>query len=122
MSSNYPKFREIIRQKLFKIINILIDLIYGIFHYFVKHENWCIRYASAVEIISAVIFNTLDVFQIHCNLCSKKNSVEFKLNEEEINDEVVKKIEILQIEKEALAFSFGYIKFIYIGSSNIINC
>lgn len=102
MFSNCSKFSEIICQKIFKIINILIDLMFGIFHYFVKHENWYIRYANIIKFISTAIFNTLDIFQVHCSCCSNKNSEKDKLNDDKINKELDKRIANLELEKEIL--------------------
>ena len=104
MSSNCKRCSEIISQKLFRLINILIDLIFGIFHYFMKQEDWYLRYASVVKFISTAIFNALDAFQIRCLCCcgSNQSSKEEELDEEDVEKQINKKLDALKLKKKLL--------------------
>ena len=95
---------EILHEKLFRFLNILIDVIFGIFHYFMKREDWPIRYASVVKFISTGIFNALDAFQIRCrcSCCLKKSAQEDSIDDEKMEAELDEKFTKLQTKKEIL--------------------
>lgn len=108
MSSKCKKCCQIISQKLFRLINILIDLMFGIFHYFVKREDWYLRYASVVKFISSAIFNTLDMFQVRCCCCccclkeSSQEDLDEMMDDETMVEELDKKTKDLLREKTIL--------------------
>ena len=90
---------KIFCQKIYKIINIIIDLVFGFFHLFAKEEEWHLRMANACKFIGTAFFNTLDTFQTFCPSfsCSKKKSIlEQKI--EELNQDIQK----LETEKTIL--------------------
>ena len=93
MSSNYKNSSMITRQKLFRIIDIFIELMVGIFLYFMEREDWYLKYATIAKFISTAIFKAMNLFHIsfHC-CCPSKQSIQ----EDLIKDE---KMEILIVEK-----------------------
>ena len=102
MSSNYKNSSMITRQKLFRIIDIFIELMVGIFLYFMEREDWYLKYATiakfvfhnkVAKFISTAIFKAMNLFHIsfHC-CCPSKQSIQ----EDLIKDE---KMEILIVEK-----------------------
>ena len=100
MNQIFAKCLHILRQKIYKIINILIDLAFGIFHFFVKHENWYIRYANMVKFIATAFFNTLDIFQTLCRCC--RRSEKKPIDNGTINEVLDNQIENLQFERSVL--------------------
>lgn len=105
MNSKCKRCFHIICQRLFKLINILIDLIFGIFHYFMKDEEYHLRYASVAKFTSAAILSTLDVFQVPCDCCcccSKKQSQENQSEDELLKDHIDGEINILEIKNNVL--------------------
>ena len=106
MNSKCKRCFHIICQRLFKLINILIDLIFGIFHYFMKDEEYHLRYASVAKFTSAAILSTLDVFQVPCDCCccccSKKQSQEGQSQYEILNAHIKGEINILRIKNNVL--------------------
>lgn len=81
---------------------------FGIFHYFVKREDWYLRYASVVKFISSAIFNTLDMFQVRCCCCccclkeSSQEDLDEMMDDETMVEELDKKTKDLLREKTIL--------------------
>lgn len=81
---------------------------FGIFHYFVKSEDWYLRYASVVKFISSAIFNTLDMFQVRCCCCccclkeSSQEDLDEMMDDETMVEELDKKTKDLLREKTIL--------------------
>ena len=59
MHPKYAKCLEILCQKILRVINVLIELMLGIFHFFLKYEDWYIRYDIIAKFISTAFFNLL---------------------------------------------------------------
>ena len=100
------KFCKISYQNLFKIINILIDLVFVIFHCVVNDEDCYIRCANILKFLATSITNIIEIFQdlfwySFCYLCSKEVSKE-DLAIETVNEEYKEKIKKLRREKKAL--------------------
>ena len=81
---------------------------FGIFHYFVKREDWYLRYASVVKFTSSAIFNTLDMFQVRCCCCccclkgSSQEDLDEMMDDETMVEELDKKTKDLLREKTIL--------------------
>ena len=97
---------KILPQRIFKLINILIDLIYGIFHYFVKEEESYLRYVNVGKFTSAAVLNSLDLFQINCHCCCgleiKTQEAQKKSNEKIMLEKIDGEIKDLQLKNGIL--------------------
>lgn len=90
-------------QEIFKLITILIDLAYGIYHFFLKEEEAKIRYANMVKFISTAFFKTLDTFKTFCcSSCFSKKKSGTNLDYEDILEELDYEIDRLTSKKDIL--------------------
>ena len=90
-------------QEIFKLITILIDLAYGIYHFFLKEEEAKIRYANMVKFISTAFFKTLDTFKTFCcSSCFSKKKSGRNLDYEDILEELDYEIDRLTSKKDIL--------------------
>jgi len=88
-------------QEIFKLITILIDLAYGIYHFFLKEEEAKIRYANMVKFISTAFFKTLDTFKTFCcSSCFSKKKSGTNLDYEDILEELDYEIDRLNSKKD----------------------
>ena len=104
MSSNYKSSSMIIRQKLFRIIDIFIEFMVGIFLSFMEREDWYLKYATVAKFISTAIFNAMNWFHIrfHCYCLSKQSIQEDLIKDEKMEILIDEKLKKLRLKKAIL--------------------
>ena len=95
---------DTLREKLFRFLIILIDVSFGLFHFFMKKEDRPIRYASVFKFISTGVLNALDALQIKCRClcCIRKSAEEEPIDDEKMAAKLDEKLSKLQSKKEIL--------------------
>ena len=87
------EFVEMLRKKMFKFINIILDIIFGIYHFFSKDEPTHLRITSFIKFNVTALFNFFDAFEIRCK-CPKKR----KFSKSEVIREAKKILEQKKFE------------------------
>ncbi len=67
------KCLEILILKIFRILVIIIDLAFAIFHYCEKDESSILRIVSIIKFASTAVCNTMDILWTYIYCCDIRN-------------------------------------------------
>ena len=100
-SKKWKIISDQILDKKFKAMNILCDLVFVIFHYFVKNEDSKLRVANIIKFLATSLINLAEIFKKYftcncCCCCSRKDDKKLK---HEV-DEISKKLDNLKNKYE----------------------